>query len=208
MQRVVCLSDTHGRHHDLEMPDGDVVVHAGDFSKRGRPAEVLAFLEWYAALSYPHKVLVGGNHDFLLDDHPDVFREMLPDGVVYLDDEPATVAGLSMWGSPVTPWFHSWAFNRRRGAEIQAHWSKIPDGLDVLITHGPPLGHGDETAVGTRVGCEDLLTTIMRTRPRFHVFGHIHEGRGITHDGSTTFINASNLDVSYRHVQAPIVIEV
>ena len=70
------------------------------------------------------------------------------------------------------------AFNRRRGDEIAEHWAKIPEGLDLLITHGPPKGLGDRTIIGMRVGCEDLLKRVREVPPKMHVFGHIHEAAG------------------------------
>lgn len=43
--RVVCISDTHSLHERLRVsvpiPDGDVLVHAGDFSDTGGRDEVL-----------------------------------------------------------------------------------------------------------------------------------------------------------------------
>jgi len=45
------------------------------------------------------------------------------------------------------------------------------------MTHGPPLGHGDQIPSGLYVGCSDLLKAVKkRVKPKYHVFGHIHEG--------------------------------
>ena len=50
-------------------------------------------------------------------------------------------------------------------------------GIDVLVTHGPPIGHGDECEGGHRAGCVDLLAEVQnRIKPKYHVFGHVHEG--------------------------------
>ncbi len=60
----------------------------------------------------------------------------------------------------------------------------IPEGVDILMVHGPPLGRGDLTTRGVRAGCEDLLNAIQeRVKPQLCVFGHIHEGHGVTCDG-------------------------
>jgi len=66
-------------------------------------------------------------------------------------------------------------------------------GVDILLTHGPPLGVGDKLSGGRQVaGCSELLATVrQRVRPKFHVFGHIHEHNGCWTDGRTTFINAA-----------------
>ena len=78
------------------------------------------------------------------------------------------------------PEFYGWAFNLPRGGACQAKWDLIPDKVDVLMTHGPPLGHGDTLQSGGRSGCVNLLHTIQqRVQPKYHIFGHIHEGMQI-----------------------------
>lgn len=79
----------------------------------------------------------------------------------------------------------------------------IPEETDVLITHGPPFGILDRTISGLEVGCEDLLKTIKKLKPKFHLFGHIHEAYGEENGINTTFINGSLLDEHYNLVNAP-----
>jgi len=205
---IVCISDTHGKHQQLQLPKGDMLLHAGDVSSRGSAYEVKQFLEWFEAQPYQYKVFIAGNHDFLMEDHPEQFREMLPDSVIYLENEAIEIEGLKFWGSPVTPRFFDWAFNRDRGADIRRYWEKIPSGVDVVITHGPPLDYGDQTAQGERVGCSDLKEIILGLAPRYHIFGHIHEGYGMYSSFKTTLINASILNLQYQLVNAPVVINV
>ena len=82
-----------------------------------------------------------------------------------------------MYGTPWQPEYCGWAFNLPRGDACAAKWSQIPDGTDILITHTPPLGYGDHCCTGVRAGCEDLLNEVQgRVRPKYHVYGHIHEG--------------------------------
>lgn len=51
-------------------------------------------------------------------------------------------------------------------------WGAIPEGTDVVITHGPPLDMGDLTVKGQRIGNPELLYHIEdRIRPRVHVYG-------------------------------------
>lgn len=52
------------------------------------------------------------------------------------------------------------------------------DGIDIMLTHGPPLGILDTTYTGQPVGCEHLRQAVQRCRPRLHCFGHIHEAWG------------------------------
>jgi 3',5'-cyclic AMP phosphodiesterase CpdA len=65
--RIVCVSDTHTNHKDLKMPPGDILVHAGDFSIKGRDNEIISFSKWLATLQYKHKIVVSGNHELTFD---------------------------------------------------------------------------------------------------------------------------------------------
>ena len=206
--RLVFLSDTHALHEGLEVPAGDVLVHSGDLTKRGDLEDVESFDAFLATLPHKHKIVSAGNHDFCFEDHrAEKARAALRHGT-YLQDTGVEVGGLYFWGSPWQPWFFDWAFNLRRGAEIRARWDLIPKHTDILITHGPPLGHGDRVASnGDAVGCADLLDRIREIKPRVHCFGHIHEAYGQTHEDGTTFINASTCNLGYRPVNPPVVLD-
>ena len=58
------------------------------------------------------------------------------------------------------------------------------------------------------VGCDDLLERMAEVQDiKYHIFGHIHEGYGVTKNKKikdVTFINASSVDVNYRCVNKPI----
>lgn len=204
--RIVCLSDTHDFHDRLVVPDGDVLLHAGDTTMGGKPAQVEAFARWFAARPHRHKIVVAGNHDWMFERTPAQARSLLRD-VVYLQDDEITVDGLRIWGSPWQPWFHDWAFNLERGPQIAAKWELIPAGIDVLITHGPPAGILDRTSRGEAVGCADLRRELQRIRPRLHVFGHIHEAYGTVEIDGTRYVNASICTERYHPVQLPIVVD-
>lgn len=139
--KIVVISDTHGKHNDLrQLPKGDTLIHAGDVSKRGHPMEILDFLDWFTNQKFKHKVFIAGNHDFFLERaHTNVIEQMIPKDVIYLNNSGVQLDGVKFWGSPITPWFNNWAFNRERGTEIKQYWDLIPENTNVLITHGPPL---------------------------------------------------------------------
>ncbi|XP_071521717.1 metallophosphoesterase MPPED2 isoform X2 [Panulirus ornatus] len=95
----------------------------------------------------------------------------------YLQDQPHSVCGIKLYGTPWQPEFCNWAFNLPRGKPCLEKWDAIPADTDVLITHTPPIGHGDLCCTGVRAGCVELLSTVQtRVKPKYHVFGHIHEG--------------------------------
>jgi Icc-related predicted phosphoesterase len=205
--QIIAISDTHGKHRDLIIPDGDVLVHAGDISSRGTKQQVIDFLEWFVEQNHVHKIFIAGNHDFLFEQAEfDEISRIIPDGIMYLNDSSVVINGFKFWGSPITPWFNNWAFNRDRGADIKKHWDLIPNDTDVLITHGPPVGILDQTFYGKRTGCEDLLSRVHQVKPKYHIFGHIHEQYGNVTKAETTFVNASVLDDWYEMKNNPIIL--
>ncbi|HJQ24119.1 MAG TPA: metallophosphatase domain-containing protein [Blastocatellia bacterium] len=211
--RIVAISDTHEQHEQIELPAGDVLICAGDITFNGRPQAIAAFNRWFSSQPHRFKILVAGNHDFLFEENSAAARDLLPDEIIYLEDSGCTLdvappaKPLAIWGSPITPWFFNWAFNRHRGEPIRRHWEKIPVRTDILITHGPPAGILDRNRAGEPTGCEDLRRTIDRIKPRLHVFGHIHEGYGVEARDGTIFVNACLLDERYRLAHAPVVVD-
>jgi Icc-related predicted phosphoesterase len=208
MTRIICISDTHNRQESFDVPEGDLLIHAGDLTARGTEAEVKAAVEWLESLPHRDKIVIAGNHDFYFERENARARALVTEAV-YLQDSEVTVQGLRIWGSPWQPWFRDWAFNLPRGQKLQEKWERIPEGIDILVTHAPPMGTLDRTLTGEAVGCEKLRDRLaaMAKPPRLHVFGHIHEGRGILKTERTTFVNASACDVGYRPVNRAVVIE-
>jgi Icc-related predicted phosphoesterase len=200
--RIVAVADTHLFHDELVVPDGDVFVHAGDLCRGGDLAELVEAAAWIRSLPHRAKVVVAGNHDWAFVHEAPAARALFAD-CVYLQDEGATIDGARFWGSPWQPRFHGWAFNLSRGAELAAKWAAIPDGLDVLITHGPPAGIGDRSSTGGREGCADLRARVALARPRLHVFGHIHEDGGAFVHEATTYVNCTTQECE----RAPTVVD-
>lgn len=210
--RVVCISDTHG--HTPEIPEGDVLIHAGDSSGRGSATEIADFSRWLHSLPHQHKVVIAGNHDFLFQDSPNEAVKLLcGDGsgnIHYLMDSEITISvgdeKLRLYGSPWQPRFFNWAFNLDT-VDLFDKWQLIPDGIDVLITHGPPYQILDRTSTGLEVGCHHLLDAVMDKKPKMHVFGHIHESYGTTKINDIYFVNASTCTLRYKPSQCPIIFD-
>jgi len=215
--RLVCISDTHMAHRGIHLPEGDVLIHAGDATSCGSPDEVDRFLNWFAAQPHPRKILIAGNHDWLYQRDPDIAKLLLEQypGITYLEDSGVEIDGIKFWGSPWQPWFMSWAFNLARGGENLRHvWNLIPIDTDVLITHGPPHGILDQIQAcppgqedgpdHMHLGCEELKIRLAAVQPRVHVFGHIHGSYGVAQSKTTTYVNACTCTEAYRALNRPI----
>jgi predicted phosphohydrolase len=198
--RLVLASDTHERHEELVVPDGDVFIHSGDFTMSGDLRAVRKFGDWIRSLPHEKKLIIAGNHELSFEH---VLTGALRaigdgrDGLTYLQDSACIIDGVSFWGSPWQPWFYDWAFNVERGPQIAAKWSLIPPRTDVLITHGPPMGILDYVH-SEHVGCADLRDRVSMLRPKVHVFGHIHAGSGVETLNDITFVNASICNEEYN----------
>lgn len=183
---VICISDTHNSKPSL--PDGDILLHAGDLSQYGLFDEIQAQLDWLNAQPHRHKIVIAGNHDLTLDEafvkmHPD--RELDKPGksrgdikwghIIYLHNNFVEVEcngrTLKIYGSPMTPKCGNFGFQYDPDEDVWAN--TVPNGIDVILTHGPPAVYLDEGK-----GCRHLLKEIWRTRPKLLVFGHIHDSRG------------------------------
>src|ERR1700734_3849634 len=98
---IVLLSDTHELHRDVEVPPGDLLIHAGDITFCSRdPAVLPNFNEWLGELPHPHKVVIPGNHDSLL--LRETGRNQITNAHLLINSG-VEVEGLRIWGSPVTP---------------------------------------------------------------------------------------------------------
>ncbi|HMO82131.1 MAG TPA: metallophosphatase domain-containing protein [Pyrinomonadaceae bacterium] len=212
--RIVCISDTHNCNEQINVPDGDLLIHSGDATINGSSAEIAAFDAWFSSLPHKHKIFVAGNHDWLFERDNALARSMLDDSVVYLQDSSVEIDGLKIYGSPWQPRFFDWAFNLMRGPELAEKWRLIPNDIDILITHGPPKGILDEVPRNWGIentGCEELRKRMEQIagsgRIKLHVFGHIHCGYGTHDEFGVKFVNASTCDEQYRPTQPPIVFD-
>ncbi len=198
--RLVVISDTHGLHGGIQgLPDGDVLVHAGDFMNSGYdPEDIQSFNRWLGGQPFKYRVVCGGNHDRYFQNSPQQARTLLTNAI-YLENAGVTIDNVSFWGSPYTPEFLNWAFMYPRGSGARQYWDQIPYNLDVLITHGPPFGILDQVMPGgAHLGCEELFKAVEEKKPKVHLFGHIHGGSGIFESGDTRFINAAYLNEQYK----------
>lgn len=200
--RLICLADTHNLHHEIPIPEGDILIHAGDATDGGTRNESQNFLKWFSEQPHQHKIFVPGNHDFYFE--KEISREIIPSNVHVLIDKGIEIEGVNFWGSPMTPGNAGWAFNRERGADIRTHWDLIPKNTDILITHTPPYGILDEIGSGIKLGCEELEEKLWDVQPSHHLFGHIHHSAGQTSKSGIHFFNLSMLDERLRVMHSPL----
>lgn len=209
MSKIVCLSDTHNCNEQIAVPDGNILIHAGDATIRGTQFEVEEFLQWFSSLPHKYKIFVAGNHDWLYETNNRFARLLTAKfNIKYLQDSFVEINDTKIYGSPWQPRFYDWAFNLRRGEEIAEKWKMIPADTDILVTHGPPHEILDLTPNGDSAGCEELRKAIERIRPKAHIFGHIHSGYGTIEKFNVKFINASICDESYSPTNSPIVFDI
>jgi len=228
--RFVFASDTHeAPDWENNLPDGDVLIHCGDFTMLGGLQETKDFVSKFEKQPHKIKIVVAGNHEMTFDTEKfKLKRQVIEErfrylkkvndvkvkevvttnsNLIYLENSATTILGYKIYGSPVQPHFYDWAFNVRR-ERIGEIWNQIPNDTEILITHGPPLGFGDCNEDNEHVGCEDLLNAIRnRVKPKIHAFGHIHHDYGVWKDENTIYVNAAICDISYNAMRRGIVID-
>jgi Icc-related predicted phosphoesterase len=203
--RIVCISDTHEWHRELALPDGDLLIHAGDFTFWNHTSKIRDFNEWLGELPHRHKVVIPGNHDRAFHKDPRTRAEIT--NAILLINESVTVCGLNIWGSPVT--CDDSAYGHTRREERANLYASIPKDTHILITHGPPYGILDrEPGSHIRQGCTELRLAVMRLQPRLHVFGHVHGGYGTYQNETTLFVNAALLGLAGDLENLPIVMDI
>ena len=243
---ITCISDLHGHYPELE--GGDLLIVAGDLTKSDDYLEYKQFFFWINKQNYNKKIVICGNHDGYMEYNPGFMQERFeeftylcdsgtefefhePDpiekGQVVLDTIFSTVKRFKIWGTPWTLTFdginpHCTAFTGTE-AELEAKFALIPDDIDILITHGPPLGIFDTTDRGENVGSKSLLEKARSLKNlKLFVFGHLHEGYGMITPSSLNggakvqpnksitcasfpyIVNCSHVNEHYEPVNKPV----
>ena len=189
--KIVAISDTHNMHSKFTLPEGDLLIHAGDACGWGSREEFEDFVKWLGRQDFEHKIYVPGNHDLYVEQNPARCRRMLAHaGVHLLIDEGVVLGGLKIYGTPMTPTFGAWSFMADE-EELRDYYDMIPEGMDVIVCHGPPRGLLDRNLEGDLCGSEALLEALLERQPQVFICGHIHEGRGSARLGRTDLYNVA-----------------
>jgi Icc-related predicted phosphoesterase len=186
---IVLISDTHELHREVEVPPGDILIHAGDFTMNSKSAEkLLDFNDWLGELPHAHRVVIPGNHDFIVEA---ASRRALITNATLLINQSVEIMGLKFWGSPATPLLGE-AFGVVSDTARAKVYSLIPADTDILVTHGPPYGILDQAPGSDRhEGCHQLFAAVQTLKPMLHVFGHVHGAYGTYSTDDTLFVNAA-----------------
>ncbi|HOT74064.1 MAG TPA: metallophosphoesterase [Bacteroidales bacterium] len=173
---IFAFSDTHGNHRHLQVPENaDIVICAGDAVEDDlKGVEYDDFISWFGALPAKWKLFVPGNHElsFDLNQANDIIRKFEAAGITVLQDAVEDCDGVIIG---------TVSGNARIADE------DIPIDLDILVTHYPPYGVLDED-----LGSPEILNFVLKAKPKWHLFGHIHATEGQQLQlGSTTCQNIS-----------------
>lgn len=201
--KIVCFSDSHCRHEEIELPKADLMIFTGDCMGRGTNSKELSrFVKWFDKQPAKHKVMIAGNHDRFFEYYPDIARQIVAQtDVIYLQDSGVEIEGLKLWGTPSQPEFYNWSHNDTP-EQMRYRYSLIPIDTDILLTHCPPYGILDKVedvwSAGIRVGSEQLTERLVDLNLMVHTFGHIHGDFGMYRAYNTYYINASSLNEEYE----------
>jgi len=145
-------------------------------------------------------VIVAGNHDHIFEKDKDLVPKNLK--LHYLQDSSITLFGITIFGTPwQLPFWGSFNLSDGRLTEI---YKKIPEHVDIIISHGPPFGICDTISNGKSIihtGSISLKKRVLEVKPKFCIFGHIHNAYGIAKEEEITFANVSliNDDLEIAH---------
>ena len=211
MTKLVCLSDTHTKHKQVPIPDGDILIHCGDMTGRGNYHEFISIGNWFREMKerFKHRIMIAGNHDWGLElNKRIILHDHFDKDLIYLQDESVELEGIKFYGTPWMPPFMDWAFMREE-EKLSMYYANIPEDTEVLITHCPPYGIRDMESEPRRCGSHALCERIKQLpNLKHHVFGHIHEDYGSETIEGISFHNCSSLNGNYRYQNPPIIINI
>lgn len=216
--RIACISDLH--FNLPKVSDCDILIIAGDLALGCNTSSHKSWYldnlkKWMENLTelYNVKKIVGvaGNHDFLFQEDINAIKQInLPWN--YLEDNYVIINDIKIYGSPWQPYHGGWAFNTNKfdyeELGLEEIFSKIPNDVDILITHSPPKG-----IIDYGLGSISLKSRIKGlSKLKLHVFGHIHppdiKSKRIEEINGKIFVNASLVNIKREFIFDPIYIEI
>ncbi len=228
MIKLCAISDMHG-NLNVSVERSDLLFICGDIlpldiqmnSKKSKKWLQETFIPWCLSLDVEKIFLVGGNHDFFIQNHSDKLREMI-DGlnIKYLQDELYVYISnigeiYKIYGTPWCHQFGNWAFMGYSDEGLKDIYSKMPNDVDILVCHDAPYGFSDVITAdvpwgnGEHIGCKPLAEVVFEKNPKLLLHGHLHSAN---HDaemmGSTTVYNVSLLNEHYKMAYKPLYLQI
>lgn len=208
--KIVAISDTHGLHRQLELPEADMLIHCGDITMRGEWNIYNDFLNWIQdqKVKYKHIIVICGNHDHF---HQQFVSMLNSTGVIYLENWSKVIEGIKFYGCPNVSNLQRWAFDDSRDPTC---WERIPDDVEVLVCHSPPLNILDEVWHYGSKKLLDRVNILAEKQLKVMVFGHCHDdgGKQMIYTNKSgrdvKFVNAASCDVNYKATNPPMLFEV
>jgi Icc-related predicted phosphoesterase len=217
MKTIVCTSDLHS--HLPPIPKCDLLLIAGDicpdFENPLGQIKWLntSFRQWLLDIPAKHVVGTPGNHDRSFEELPHLIPQDLR--WTLLQHNMVELEGFKIFGMP---WIRPiWGAFQESEEVLQHKYAQIPEGMDIIISHGPPYGICDLAAPrwtdeekwpeGENCGSKALRERIFQLKPRLFVCGHIHESFGIHEEEGVRFVNAALCNRSCQPTNYPYVLE-
>ena len=177
-QQILLLSDTHGKHKNIKIPKNlDIIIHCGDICNDGNMLEIKDFFEWFSRIDVSHKIFINGNHDLPFELEPEESKLLIPRNIVWLNDQSIIIKNIKIKAINAFFNFDELDFEKE---------------VDILVSHYPPFGILDDG-----FGSNEIKNYALKTRPKFHIFGHNHKDTGTLKINDIEFINASCYEELY-----------
>ncbi|KAJ9470713.1 UPF0046 protein K07C11.7 [Diplonema papillatum] len=198
--RVVCISDTHGKHRDMTIPPGDVLIHGGDSTHFGKKSDIVDLNAWLAELPHAYKIVIDGNHEANADWKHQTSN--LLQNATFLRNG-ATQLHIVKDGVHRTVKIFGCKFSWPVTAgSISPYY--LPEDADIVVNHVPPKGRNDGGE-----GCALFSQAIEQVpRLRLVVGGHVHSAHGRSESGGVVYVNAANCRDGYSIGWDPVVVDI
>ena len=230
--KICAISDLHGNLPDL--PESDVLLIAGDIIPLRIQNDILMsaawlkgpFQEWAKNQETYYIVLIGGNHDYIFDQKPELTKEIFKEfnnnneyeWFRYLENETTTITvegkDVSIFGTPYCKEFGNWSF-MLPDEELTKKFGECPDYVDIILSHDAPYGVTDVclertmwSTPGENIGNKPLREMINRVNFKYMLHGHLHSSRHSFEEFKGGKVaNVSLLSEDYELVYPPLEFE-